>query len=147
MINLIPKEEKVRKVRGFYYRLFFLFLVIIDLAILIAFVAILPSYFFSAVKNNIAKSKLDEQSREPVPVPDQETLLAIKSLNNKLDLIERAEKDKFTLSTKVINAIVLNKDPLIKINDIYYEDKYQRHCSIARTLTRIPYNPRRQYPL
>ena len=62
------------------------------------------------------------QKSEPVPLPDQQTLLAIKDLNNKLTLIENAQNNKFVISEKVINAIILKKIPKIKITDISYEN-------------------------
>ncbi|TSC77944.1 MAG: hypothetical protein G01um101424_78 [Parcubacteria group bacterium Gr01-1014_24] len=122
MINLIPKEEKKKVIRDSYYKLVILFLVMLSTAILIAFVVILPSYFLSSVKNSIINVKLEMQKSEPMPPPDQQTLIVIKNLNNKLTLIENAENNKFTISRKVINAIVLKKMPDIKITDISYEN-------------------------
>ncbi len=122
MINLIPKEEKKKIAQLFYYKLAVLFLTTAGLSFLVVSAAILPSYFLSSVKNNIVNAKLEMQKSEPVPLPDQETLSAIKDLNNKLDLIENAENGKFTISEKVINAIVLKKISDIKITDISYEN-------------------------
>lgn len=122
MINLIPNKEKKEMIKGFYYRLVILFLVVGGFSFLIVSVAILPSYFFSSVRNNIANARLEIQKGEPVPVPDQQTLLMIKNLNNKLDLIENAENDKFTISEKVINAIISKKMSNIKITDISYKN-------------------------
>ena len=42
-------------------------------------------------------------------------------MDNKLNLINKAEKEKFSLSTKVINAIVLKRVPNIKITNITYD--------------------------
>ena len=122
MINLIPKEEKKKIIKGFYYKLLILFLVLGGVSFLISLVAILPSYFLSSVRNNIVNAKLEMQKSEPVPLPDQQTLLAIKDLNNKLTLIENAQNNKFVISEKVINAIILKKIPKIKITDISYEN-------------------------
>lgn len=108
-------------VKGFYFRLVVLFLVMGAVSILIAFAAILPAYFFSSVKSNLANTKLETQSREPVPLPDQETLAVIKDLDKKLDLIEQAEGSQFVVSGKVINAILSKKMPSIRITDISYQ--------------------------
>lgn len=125
MINLIPKEEKKKMVRNFYYKLVVLFLVMASISALIVSIAILPSYFFSSVKNNIVKAKLEIQKKEPVPLPDQQTLVVIKDLNNKLGLIEQAQNNEFTVSKKVVNAIILKKMPEIKITNIFYENDLQ----------------------
>ncbi len=62
------------------------------------------------------------QKDEPVPLIDQETLAVIKDLNYKLDLIQNAEKNKFIVSEKVINAIISKKISNIEITSISYED-------------------------
>lgn len=122
MINLIPNKEKKEMVKGFYYRLAVLFLLVTGFSFLAFFVAILPSYFLSSVKNDIINAKLKVQKNESVPVPDQEALRVIKDLKNKLDLVENAENSKFTISEKVINAIIFKKMSSIKITDIFYEN-------------------------
>jgi len=122
MINLIPKEEKKKMVRNFYYKLVILFLLTLGASFLILFMAILPSYFLSSVKDNIVNEKLQIQKSESIPLPDQQTLAMIKDLNNKLDLIENVQNDKFIVSQRVINAIILKKMPTVKITDISYEN-------------------------
>ena len=122
MINLIPQEEKKKMTKGFYYKLVVLFLAVLSFSIFTALIAILPSYFFSSVKINIVNAKLEDQKNEPVPLPDQQTLTIIKDLNNKLALIENAEKNQFIISQKVINAIILKKMSNIKITNISYEN-------------------------
>ena len=131
MINLIPKEEKRKMVTYFYYKLVILFLVMGSFSFFIFFLATLPSYFLSSVKNNIINNKLETQKKEPVPLIDQQTLLVIKDLNNKLDLVENAEKSKFAVSEKVINTIILKKLPNIKINNISYESDSSKGKKIS----------------
>lgn len=122
MINLIPNQEKKRMIRGFYYRLTILFLVMLSFSLLIAICALLPSYFFSNYKSNVANQKLEMQKSKPVPLFNQETSALIKDLNTKLNLIENAKKNNFSVSEKVIKAIVLKKISSIKINQILYEN-------------------------
>lgn len=122
MINLIPKEEKKKMMRGFYYRLIVLFLVMLGFISMILFVSLLPSYFISSVKKNVVNERFEMQNKELVSLPDQQTLSIINDLNKKMTLIENAEKNKFLISQKVINAVVLKKAPAIKITGIYYED-------------------------
>jgi hypothetical protein len=122
MINLIPKEEKKKMTLGFYYRLAVLFLAMLDFCILVFFICLLPSYFLSSVKDNTINLKLDIQKKEPLPLLGEQSLSVIKDINNKLDLVENAEQNKFPLSIKVINAILLNKRLDIKITQISYEN-------------------------
>src|SRR3989344_7502631 len=109
-------------IKDFYYRLAVLFLVMLCASFFVAILALLPAYFLSVSKINIAKEKLEAQKNEPAPPFNQEILAMIKDLNLKLSLIENAEKDKFSVSEKVINAVLLKKIPSIKITRISYED-------------------------
>lgn len=122
MINLIPKTEKKKIVREFYIKLMILSLVILGGVFLLAFFAVLPSYFLSSAKHNIINDKLQAQRDEPVPVPDQQTLAAIGELNHKISLVEKSQKNEFFISKNIINAVVLKKIPNIKITNISFED-------------------------
>jgi|SRR3989338_1457901 len=122
MINLIPNQEKKKMIKDFYYRLTVVFLVMLCVSLFIAMLALLPAYLLSVAKNNIAEEKLETQKNEIAPPFNQETLAMMADLNLKLSLIENAEKDKFSVSEKVINAVLLKKIPSIKITRISYED-------------------------
>lgn len=121
MINLIPNEEKKKKVQDFYFRLAVAFFMVLGFSIVIASVAIMPSYFLSLAKKNIISTLLEGQESKPLPSNDQETLATINDLKNKLRIIESTQKNKYSISERVINEILINKMPDIKINDISYE--------------------------
>lgn len=123
MINLIPKEEKAKIIKGSYYRLIVLFLLAASAVFFIALVAIFPSYLLSTKKNSIIDSKLEIQKKELFSLPDQKTLAIMKDLNSKLDLIEKDKSDQFIVTEKVINSIIVKKMPNIKITNIAYEYK------------------------
>ena len=86
-------------IMGFRLRLVTLFLLTLDLCILIALVVLLPSYFLSTTKNSVANAKLETQKLDPMLMSEE--LAVIEDINNKLDLIENAEKNKFLLSADV----------------------------------------------
>jgi hypothetical protein len=121
MINLIPNQEKKKKVKDFYFRLIVVFFMALGFSILIASISILPSYFLSSVNKNLINLKLEIQKNEPVPLIDQNSLTTMEDLNKKLNLIENAEKNQYLVSQRVINGIVLQKMSDIKINQISYE--------------------------
>jgi hypothetical protein len=120
MVNLIPKKEKKKMIMGFRLRLVTLFLLTLDFCILVTLVVLLPSYFLSITKNSVASAKLETQKLDPALVSEE--LAVIEDINNKLDLIEKAEKNKFLLSADVINAILLKKRSDIKITQISYQN-------------------------
>lgn len=121
MINLIPKEEKKKMIKSFYYRILILFLMVMGFIVMIIFVSILPAYFLSSVREGISNGKLEAQKLEPVPLPDQQTMGLVQELNNKIRIIDQAKKNQFTISKNVINAIILKKLQGIKITDISYQ--------------------------
>lgn len=117
-------------IRGFYYRLVVVFLLALSFPILIGVGVMLPSYFITYVKEDLVDKKLEAQKNEPVPLPDQKTLAVIKDVNGKLSTIERARKNDFVFSQKVIAAILVEKIPNIKITGIAYETNIQNEESI-----------------
>ena len=122
MINLIPKEKKKKMTIDFYYRLVILFFAMLDFCIFVAFVSILPSYFISSMQNALINTRLETQKLEPISQAGEKSLAVVKDLNKKLSLIENSEKNKFLISVKVINAILLKKRPDVKITQILYEN-------------------------
>jgi len=122
MINLIPKEEKKKMIKDFYLRVGVLFLLMVSFSVLVALIAILPSYFLSKVKDSVADAKLAAQKNEPLPPLGEQSLTEVKDINSKLDLVDRAEKNKFLISEKIINTVLSKKTSDIKITQIVYEN-------------------------
>lgn len=122
MINLIPNQEKKKKVKDFYFRLGVVSLASLGMSAFFAILALIPAYYISVVEIKIANQKLEIQKNEPVPVVDQDSLKAMEELDRKLDIVEKAEKERNLLSQKVITEIVLEKMSGIKINRISYEE-------------------------
>ncbi len=123
MINLIPNEEKKKKVKDFYFRLLITFFFVLGTSIFIASAAILPTYFLSVAKKNLIAVKLEAQKEEPMHVLDQQTLATVSDLNNKLNLIEKSQDNKFLVSQKIVNEILAGKMSDIKITQINYQNE------------------------
>ena len=122
MINLIPNEEKKKKLKDFYFRLLVTSFMVFGVSIFIATAAILPAYFFSSVKKNLTEIKLERQKNNPVPLLDQKTLNTVKDLNTKLNLVEKAQKNRYLVSQNIINNIILEKMSDIKITQINFSN-------------------------
>ena len=121
MINLIPKEEKKKMATDFYFRLLILFMFMLSFAVAVATISLLPAYFFSLVKDSTSLTKLQIQKNNIAPEMGEQSMATINDMNAKLNLVENAEKNKFPISTKVINEILLNKTSNIKIVQIQYQ--------------------------
>lgn len=122
MINLIPIEEKRKMKSEFLFRASAVLFIVLGSAVLIGSVALLPSYFYVTVKNNLANQKLETQKNTPLPLVEAEILAKVQDLNNKLKLIENSNQVKFVVSVQVINDVISKKMPDIKITDIAYEN-------------------------
>lgn len=122
MINLIPNQEKKKKVKDFYFRLGVVFIAMLGVCVFIAALAITPSYFLSSIEKKLANEKLETQNGEPVPAADADSLKIMENLDAKLRLIEDSEKNSYPVSKKIISEIILQKMPDIKIARISYEN-------------------------
>src|SRR3989344_742565 len=120
MINLIPNQEKKKKIKDFYFRLTVITFFLLSFTILVAVVAILPAYFVSVTKKNFTEAKLKEQSSEPMPQVDENTQAALDSLKRELSMIENARAEAYPVSQKIVNEITRNILPGIKITRVIY---------------------------
>lgn len=121
MINLIPNEERKKMIKDFYLRFVVVFFFALGFSVLVASAALLPAYFASSVKMNLALERLAVEKDKPVPLVGQQTQEVIKELNIKLGILTRAEKNKFSISEQVLNRIIERKMPDIKITEISYD--------------------------
>lgn len=122
MINLIPKEEQKRMRKNFYFRLLSVFFIMFGFSFIFGVFAMAPAYFLIYFKEDVINSSLLAQQNEKIPEVTLKALEDVKDLNNKLDILDRGEKNKFLISERVINEIILQKMPDIKINQIFYEN-------------------------
>ncbi len=106
--------------KDFNYRLMVLLFLALSTVFVLATIALLPAYFLSVVKNKSANNKLELQKDIPLPVFDDETNASVTDLNQKLDLVESAQKKYFPVSEKVISVVLAKKLPGIKIQQIGY---------------------------
>ncbi len=122
MINLIPIEEK-KEIKGdFYYRFLIVMFTMFCFLVFISIIAIFPSFVVSLEKKNLTNQKLETQKNETVPEIDQKAVVAIKDLDTRLALLEKAKESKYIFSEKVINEIVSQKISGIKINSFFYQN-------------------------
>jgi hypothetical protein len=121
MINLIPNEEKKKKVKDFYFRLVITFFMVMGASILVAVVCIMPAFFLSQVKKNLSLLKFDEVTSQK-PSSPEEILGLQKDLDKKLKLIEKSETNHYLVSENVINQILKHKTDSIKISSINYNN-------------------------
>ncbi|MEK7569465.1 MAG: hypothetical protein AAB500_01055 [Patescibacteria group bacterium] len=121
MINLIPNQEKKKKVKDFYFRLAVVTFFLLSFTILVASLAMIPAYFLSAAKKDVVFTKLSEESNTPNSALLLETQESIAALTKKLNIVEKVQKNEYRISGKVVNEILGDKISSIKITAILYE--------------------------
>lgn len=122
MINLIPNEEKKRKVKDFYLRFSVVFFLVLSFSILIGGAGLLPAYFLSFTRSSVISNKLELQNNEVLAEVDQETDKLAKDLNAKLAVIEKIKDKGYMVSDKIISQIMTERMSDIKIGRIYYQN-------------------------
>jgi len=131
MINLIPNKEKKEKVKDFYFRFTVVAFMVFGFSILVSCVAILPAYFFSLEERDLINDKLERQKNEPLPPLDSDVLVLAEDLNNKLNLIEKLQTNKYLVSRKIINEIIKEKMSDIKISSIRYQNDLAKGKTVS----------------
>lgn len=122
MINLIPNEEKKKKVKDFYFRLGVVTLAMFGTVMFVATFAITPAFVLSVVRKNTAENKLAEETNKPIPKLDEDTLAAVRNLQTELDLLEKVRGSAYLVSEKVIDEVIANKMADIRLTEITYEN-------------------------
>ena len=105
----------------FYLRLLVLILLTFATVSAVATATLLPAYLSSIAKKGSAEAILELQKAEPVPTFDEETHKSVTDLNYKLQLVESAQKNRFSVSESVLQAVIGKKQRGIRITQIAYE--------------------------
>jgi hypothetical protein len=121
MINLLPVEEKKKIAADYRVRIATFYLYSAGIILVIASVALLPSYFLASLKERLTSGKWESLKNLPVPEPDKETVQGIKDVNAKTSLIQNSEKSKFPVLESAFDEVIYQKMPDIKLTAIDYE--------------------------
>ncbi|MCX6757336.1 MAG: hypothetical protein NTZ44_00400 [Candidatus Nomurabacteria bacterium] len=121
MINLLPLEEKDKISTEYIFRIVSFYFYVFGTCFFVASITLLPAYFFSSVRENLAIEKLQNLKDLPVTELDHETNNAIQDVNSKVSIIENAEKNKFLVLENMINEIIFKKMTDIKIMQFDYK--------------------------
>ena len=121
MINITPKEEKIRLERDFYLRVAIFFLALLGVATIVACFAVLPSYITSLERKNFVNTQLEKQKNNNTPELDKTALGIAKDLDFKLKLMEKLQKNDYAFSSNVIDKVNAKKTNGIKITEISFD--------------------------
>jgi len=123
MINLIPNQEKKKKVKDFYFRLGAVFIATLGFCVAVGAASLMPTYFLISSERILAQEKLLAQQNEPPTQTDQNLAARVEDMDRKLGLVESAEKGMYLISKNVVRAITVRKMPDIKITKFIYENE------------------------
>jgi uncharacterized protein (UPF0210 family) len=130
MINLIPNKDKKHMRQDFYFRLTTIVFMALALSMVVACIALFPAYLLSSVKKDLASTQALDKKNEAMPRVDEDTNLAINDLNKKIALVERAEKNKFSVSSVIVDQILNSITEDIKITSIAYDESPDKALSV-----------------
>ncbi len=108
--------------KNFYHRLIIVILLALGFVVLIASVALLPSFIISSSKESLTNEVSDINKTEELDEINQQKISAVSTLDSQLSLLEKTIPNTFSVSEKVINEILLKKSSSIKITQIFFED-------------------------
>lgn len=109
-------------VRDFYLRFVAVLFSAFGFSFLLVLFAMSPSYFLANFQEKLINDSLAKQQNEPVPAASQQALEITRVLDQKLAILDKAKQEKFIVSEKIFNVLVLYKMPDIKITQIFYEN-------------------------
>jgi len=121
MINLIPKQEKDKMIKNFYFRLLVIFFTMLGFSFVFGIFALAPSYFLIYFKEDLIEETLALENSKTIPQSSLEAVNLIEDLHKKLVIIKNSQNNKFFISEKVVNEIISEKMFDIKLTQIAYE--------------------------
>jgi len=130
MINLIPIKEKKAIRKFFFYRFLVVFFTMLGFLVVVSIILLVPSYFFSLQKDVSVNQALEVEKDQAMPEIDQQAQVAIKELDTRLSLLEKARQNTYVFSEKVVKELLADKISGIKISQI----SYQNDSSKGRTV-------------
>lgn len=122
MINVLPEEEK-KSLKSMYWKRFASAIMsFVSLSALVAVILILPSYFFSISKYNIASDKLEAFNNANPEIATEDLNKSINDINSRLSLLlSKAPKNQ--VNEIIIKNFLSNLPKGINISNISYSEK------------------------
>lgn len=122
LLNVLPPEEK--KVLASEYRVRYLNMILnaTSLVLIIAVLLLFPSYFFSATKEKMAESRLEQFNKENPEITTRSLNDIIDDTNTKLKILSETDAP-YKVSEKIFNNLLANKPEKITFFQIILNKK------------------------
>jgi type IV pilus assembly protein PilM len=121
IINVLPEIQK-KNLRHLYWKRFTSILVsFIALSSVIAIFLVLPSYFFSVSKSDIATARLEAFNAQNPEIATEDLNKSINDINTKLALLTSKNSNSIVSDT-LLNDLFLTLPPGIKLSQINYNE-------------------------
>lgn len=120
MINVLPEPEKESLRRLYWMRFISTIFSFIALSSIIAILLVLPSYFFSVSKANLASSRLEAFNLANSDIETIDLNNSINDINKKLTILSAGSSD--VVSDTILNDLVRNLPKGIALFQIAYNE-------------------------
>lgn len=117
MINLLPPEDKSRLKHAYMVRLVSVATAFLGVLFMVALLLLLPSYFLSGVKEQLAEQKLANLQAETKTFGGESLNESIKAINDELALI-RIEPPRTFINT-TLDPILDHKNSGVSLRSIF----------------------------
>ena len=125
VMNVLPEEEK-KSLEREYWKRFSITLIAFLVSIASIFtLLLLPSYFLTVTKQNIAESKLDEFNAQNTNLTRKDLDVAINDINSKLALLSSI-KALFSIHNDILSIVLSNKIEGVNISQIIFSQRKDR---------------------
>ena len=121
MINLLPLSEKKRIRSEYFARFSIIFLELFLCLVAASSVLLLPSYFLSSVKEQVALENLEKYKTNKNPELEKSTNELIKNLNKKISVF--SVLDTKLLSSTLIADVLSRAGEEVKVTELFFEKK------------------------
>jgi type IV pilus assembly protein PilM len=121
MISVLPKEDKKQLRYNYWMRFSTAILSFLTLSFVVAILLILPSYFFSISKLNIATNNLESFNIENPEVTTNNIDKSIGDINSKLTLLSSKES-KLIPSDTILNDLLSTLPKGVTVSQIFYNE-------------------------
>lgn len=125
IVNVLPETEKKFLNEEYWKRFATTFLMFLSSIVAIFIFLLLPSYFFSLSKQNIAESRLDTFNSNNKDLPNLDLSSTIVGINKKLDLLS-SFKSGYSFYNNILSTVLSNKTKGITFSQLLFNIRKDR---------------------
>ncbi|HAE36943.1 MAG: Type IV pilus assembly protein PilM [Candidatus Nomurabacteria bacterium GW2011_GWF2_35_66] len=129
IMNVLPQKEKFDINREYWKRFIIIFMLSLSLVMFISTFLLLPSYFFSASKQDIFENKLEEFNNNNKNLASLNLDSTISDINTKLDLLASV-KSEYSVYEDILKVVLSNRTDGVTFSQIILSQKKDKSLAL-----------------